>query len=176
MAEQIDTWPISGRTISALRAANYLTLSDLPEFLDDLKAIKGLGAKGLSEIREWCSTKFGRVFKSRPKEKKKVLDNYKASRKVVEHFLGKETNWPKQLKIADALIKKYSEEILLLVTPRQGVFSLAWYNTGYGDAYIRKYIPVKVVQKEEEKEEVDETPCDLEIQFVKKPSIKDLLK
>lgn len=175
MAEEISSWPISQRTIKALKAANYLTLSDLPEFLDDLKAIKGLGSKGVAEVREWCSTEFRRIFKAKPKPKKKVIENYQEAKQVVEHFLGKKTDWPKQLKIADLLIKKYTADILLLVTPLPKVYSLAWYNTDYGDAHIRKYIPVKVVKREEVKEE-DNTPCELDIVVVKKPSIKDLLK
>lgn len=177
MAEQIDSWPISTRTKNALINSNIFSLSDLPEFLDDLKEISGLGAQGVKEIREWCSAKFNRVFKNKPKPKKKVLQDYSGARKIVQHFLGSKTDWAKQLKIADALVAKYGVDTLLLVDPNPKVYSLVWYNTSYGDDYIRKYMPKKIVKKEEEPvEEVDNSPCDLEIEFVKKPSIRDFLK
>lgn len=171
----ISSWPISKRTLTALEKNKILTLDDLPEYLDDLKAIEGLGPKGVLEIREWALTKFKRKFKSRPKEKKKVLKNFKESREVLEHLIPGPKNWPKQLKLADQLVEKYTHELLMKVTPNPKVYSLVWYLAEYGDKYIRQFMIGKVIKEEPKVEEVV-APCELNIQATKPKSLGDFMK
>lgn len=168
-------WPISKRTKTVLEKAGYFKLEDLPVYLDELKAVPGLGPTGVKEIREWCYQKFGLKFKTRPKEKKKVLKNFKDSRLVLEHLLPGPKNWAKQLKIADALVARYGVDLLLKVTPNPKVFSLAWFASDYGDKYIRQFMSATVVKEEKVIEEEVE-PCEF-IPAVEKPkSLKDFLK
>lgn len=176
MADEVKIWPISNRAKNALIKAGIENVSGFDNFfLDDLKNIDGLGATGIREVREWLSSKYGIVLKLKPKEKKKVLKNYKSSQEVVTHLLGKTSDWPRQLKIADSLIEKYGSELLLSVQPQAKVYSLLWYKSDYGDKYIRKFMLSKVVvETPEEKEE--EAPCSLEIVEVKKPNLKSFLK
>lgn len=173
----IKDWPLSKRTLTVLFNAGYKTIDDLKEkTIDDLKELPGLGVKGVTEIREWCRSKFGVTFKPRPKVKKKVLKDFKGSRDVVQHLLKPPFNWANQLKVADQLIAKYGTELLLRVRPKEGIYSLVWYNIECGDKYIRQFMPGEVVQ-EEKKEEVtfDDPPVDFSV-GEKPKSLKDFLK
>lgn len=144
----ISDWPISNRSKKALISNGYLSIDDLKNLLlDDLKDLQGLGAKGVMEIREWCSNKYGVVFKARPKEKRKYLKNAKAAKQVVEHLVPETKDWGGQLRIADRLLEKYPLELLLKVPRNSKIYSLAWYNSDYGDKEIRKYMEKVVVEK-----------------------------
>lgn len=174
----IKDWPISARTKNALIADFYYSIEDLQNLtLDELKKIPKLGDKGVAEIREWCRTKYGVVFKSAPKEKRKFLKNAKDAKQVVEHFLKEPKDWGKQLRIADQLLQKYSLELLLRVPPDDKIYSLAWYNSDYGDKKIRQYMNRVIEQVEEEKPEItfeEESVFDLEVK--KAPSLKGFMK
>lgn len=174
-AEDISSWPISSKVKSLLRRAGVETLSGLPEFLDDLKAIKGLGPKGISEIREWVFQKFKRTFKPRPKVKKKVIRNYKECRLVIDHFLPGPKNWAQQMKLADTLIEKYGHELLLKVTPNPKVFSLKWFISEWGDKYIRQFMSARVIP-DVPVEEPEVEPCEFVPSTSKPLGLKDFLK
>jgi hypothetical protein len=176
---QVARWPISKKSKNCLVGAGYLDLDSIkPLTLDDLKEIKGLGAKSLAEIREWCSSKFGLVFKSRPKVKKKVIKNYKDSKKVVEHLVPETKDWGNQLRIADILIEKYGVELLLKVPRDAKIYSLAWYATDYGDKRIRQYMEKEIIEDvsvEKAKDLVFEEKSVFDIEVQKPKTLKDFL-
>lgn len=175
---EIIDWPLSKRTINSLVSAGYKNIDDLKLLsLDKLKEIKGLGSKAILEIRDYCKLKFDIVFKSEPKKKKKVLSDYVLCKQIVEHFLSGKFNWANQLKVADQLLKKHGIELLLKVRPNKSAYSLVWYNTSYGEAYIKQFIPGEV-QEQEEKEEVkfEEVPIDFSVGIKKPLSLEDFLK
>ncbi len=173
---EINKWPISKRTVTALEKQSILSLDDLPDFLDDLKAIKGLGPNGVKEIREWVFQKFGLKFKTKPKVKKKILQDPKAAKEVVEHLLPPgPKNWGQQLKFADQLIQRYGKELLLKVDKNPKIYSLAWFLADYGADYIRKFMDKKVIL-EPAKVEEPEVPCELNIEGNKPKSLRDFLK
>ena len=176
---QVARWPISNKSKNCLVGAGYLDLDSLKSLtLDDLKGIKGLGSKSLTEIREWCSAKFGLVFKSRPKVKKKVIRNYKDSKKVVEHLVPETKDWGNQLRIADRLVEKYGVELLLKVPRDAKIYSLAWYATDYGDKRIRQYMEKEIIEDvsvETAKELVFEEKSVFDIEVQKPKTLKDFL-
>lgn len=173
--EDISNWPISLKSRSTLQKSGIKELWDLPEFLDDLKAIKGLGPKGVSEIREWVFQKFKRTFKPRPKVKKKVIRNYKECRLVIDHFLPGPKNWGQQMKFADTLVEKYGLELLLKVTPNPKVFSLKWFISEWGDKYIRQFMSARVIP-DVPVEEPEAEPCEFVPSTSKPLGLKDFLK
>lgn len=175
----ISDWPISNKSKNALKANGYLTIDDLRHLLlDDLKGLRGLGSKGVTEIREWCSNKYGVVFKARPKEKRKYLKNAKAAKQVVEHLVPETKDWGGQLRIADKLLEKYPLGLLLKVPRNSKIYSLAWYNSDYGDKEIRKYMEKVVVEKEVERSKeplVFEEKSVFDIETTKPKTLRDFI-
>lgn len=145
--------PISNRVKNALIDSGIFDVETLKEkTLQEIKQTPRLGSSGLIELREFLYTKYKFVFKVEKKEKKKVLKDFSSSKKVVEHFIsGTEIDWPRQLRIADALLKKYSLEFLLSIKPKEGIYSLFWYNSEYGDKYIGQNSPLFLVEEAKEK-------------------------
>lgn len=177
--KNVKNWPISNKSKNCLIIAGFCNLESLKSLtLDDLKEVKGLGAKSLSEIREWCSGKFGLMFKSRPKVKKKIIKNYKESKKVVEHLVPETKDWGNQLRIADRLVEKYGVELLLKVPRDAKIYSLAWYATDYGDRKIRQYMDKVIVENadvEKAQELVFEEVSVFEIEVQKSKTLRDFL-
>lgn len=153
---EINEWPVSKRLINLLVNNGIYSESDIPEFLDDVEKLPGMGAKLLGELREWLFQKYSRKLPRRPKEKKKKLKDFQSSKDIVTYLIGNPEDWGRQLKMADRLVAKYGRDTLLSVTPNSKVYSLAWYLTDFGDKYIRKNLPVTVVKenKQIEKEEI----------------------
>jgi hypothetical protein len=171
---EVKDWPLGARTINALLDAGYTNIDALDgKTIEDLLEIPGLGVKGLTELREWCKTKFKRVFKRRPKAK--VLKDFKSAREIVNHLVPKTKDWARQLKIAEQLIEKYGKDLLLRVKPNEKVWSLLWYNMECGDKYIRGFMAVTEVMVEK-KEEVkfDDPPEDFSTERTK--SLKDFMQ
>lgn len=175
----IKNWPISNKSRNCLIGGGFLDLESLKTLtLDDLKEVKGLGPKSLTEIREWCSSKFGLVFKSRPKAKKKIIKNYKDAKLVVEHLVPDTKDWGNQIRIADRLIEKYGVELLLRVPKDAKIYSLAWYAADYGDKKIRQYMEKEIVENvnsEKAQELVFGKESVFEIEVQKPKTLKDFL-
>lgn len=180
---EIIDWPISNRVKSALLKQN-LDLEKLKELtLDDLKELEGLGSKGISEVRDYCYSKFGITFKRRKVEKKKKVEDFSAAKQVVEHFLSQQIKekkfieWSKQILAANKLLQKNPLSTLLSVKPNPKIYSLVWYLQDYGQKYINENLPVTIVVEEklEKIEEITNTEP-LEMVQQKPKSLKDFLK
>lgn len=181
---EIDSWPISNRTKNIL-VKNNLTLESISGlYLEDLKALKGLGSTGIIEIRDYLYSKHKIVFKSKPKEKKKKVEDHTAAKEVVGHLLAaidsKTIDWPRQILAANQLLKKNSLEVILSVKPKPGIYSIVWYLADYGQRYISENIPVKIVvdtTKQDNKiEEVYSPDEELELSIDRPKSLRDFLK
>lgn len=170
----VSEWPISTRVKNKLIAAGIYNQIQLPEFLDELKKIKGLGPGGVTEVREWARDKWNLTFKTR-KKVRKYLKDFGAAKRILEHLIEKPQGWGKQLRLAQMLLEKYGEETLLRVAPNPKVYSLNWFLGDWGDKYIRQYMSAVVVPVK--KEEVVEEYIENEFDRVEKPkSLKDFLK
>ena len=152
MDDGINDLPISNRTKNCLIKNNCNTCSDLMNLtLGQLKLTKGLGASGITEIRDILFGRYKFTFKAEKKEKKKKIANFEGARKIVSHLLDKEKvaiNWAMQLPIADKLIQIYSVEDLLSVKPLDGVYSLKYYLAWKGKEHLDKNIIKKVSKVE----------------------------
>lgn len=177
--EEVKNWPISNKSKNCLIKNEYSSLESLKSItLEDLKEIKGLGSKSISEIREWCSSKFNLVFKPRPKQKRRLLKNYKDCKTVVEHLVPDTKDWGGQLRIADRLIEKYGLELLLRIPRDSKIYSLAWYATDYGDKKIRQYMDKVITDNptmEKSQELIFEKESVFNIEVQKPRSLKDFL-
>ncbi len=154
----VKDFPLPHRIKSCLIDNGFIELDDIKTLsLDQLKDIDGLGQKGISELRDYLYSKYKIVIKRTAKEKKKRLDNSNDAKAVVIHLLGDNVNdWGRQLIAANQLIKLFGVNLLKLVKPNPSVYSLIWYLQPYGQDYIKKFIPVTIVEeKSESKESVE---------------------
>lgn len=181
----VSDFPISNRTKNAFIAEGYYSEEDFRDkFVEDLKEVDGVGAKGIIEIRDYLKDKFNITFKHKPKPKK--INNPKECGSIVKHLLGHKSfiAWPKEMLTAKALLTKYGYDILLKVAPNYKASSLSFYLCEDGQKYIRHYLPsieqnppISSVQTIEEValEQIEEVKLDPSI-FVSAPkSIKDFL-
>lgn len=175
----ISEFPISNRTKNVLIQNGFLSEKDLSDkFLEDLKSLEGMGAKGLVEIREYLHGKFGIVLKHKPKPKK--VSNPKDARAVVLHFLGHRPNifWPKEMLTANKLLAIFDLKTLQNVVPSEKAYSLLYYLCEDGRKYIRTYLPsIKNSEENIEKpvEVLEEVQLDLDLSVKKPKSLKDFL-
>ncbi len=171
----VRDFPIPARVKNALIDAGWVTVDDLRQLsLDDLKVLDGVGAKGLTELREYVYGKYKIVFKKKPKPKK--TQDFKGAQAVVQHLLGNNVeDWGRQIRAADQLIKKYSVATLLLVKPKEKVYSLVWYlGEPYGHDYISRFIPGRVIT-EEKKEEEECAPVEFKGEVGRPKTLKEFL-
>jgi hypothetical protein len=175
----ISAFPISNRTKNILLNNGFLTEKDLEgKFLEDIKSLEGMGAKGLVEIRDYLYGKFGILLKNKPKPKK--ISNPKEARSVILHFIGNQNNiyWPKEMMNANKLLALFDYKILLTVVPNDKVRTLAYYLCEDGRKYIRMYLPsIKIESKKEEEspEITEDVQLNLDFSSKKPKSIKDFL-
>lgn len=183
----VSDFPISNRTKNSFIGAGYYSEEDFKDkFVEDLKSIDGIGAKGITEIRDYLKDKFNITFKHKPKPKK--IENPKECGSLVKHLLGHKTYiaWPKEMLTAKALIAKYGYDVLSKVTPNYKASSLSFYLCEDGQKYIRKYLPTVVenvndssvqlvAEVGKEPEQIEEIELDPSIFAARPKSIKDFL-
>jgi hypothetical protein len=173
---EINEWPVSNRLINILVNNGIYKESDIPEYLEDVQQIPGMGPKTLCELREWLYQKYSRKLTKKPQVKKKKVKDFQSSREVVSHLIGNPEDWGRQIKMADSLVAKYGRETLLKMEPNPKVYSLAWYLTDFGDKYIRKNLPVTVVKEETKVEEIEILEEPASFSDSRPLTLKDFLK
>lgn len=176
---EIANWPVSKRLINTLLRGGYYNEKDIPEYIDDIENIPGMGPGNLSELREWLFQKYNRRLPRKPRPKKRKLESYDSAKEILTHLIKdvKSEDFGRQLRMADSLLKKYNKEILLSTPPKPGIYSLSWYLADYGDKYIRSHMPAVVITEEKIKQEevILDEPAELEVTSAPK-SLKDFLK
>ena len=144
----VEDFPLSNRTKNVLVSSGFSSESDFEgKFLEDIRSLKGLGEKGLLEIREYLYTKFRIVLKPKPKDKR--VKDAKQAKSVINHLVGsyKKIIWAKEMLAANRLIDMYSYDVLMKVKPPKNVWSLTYYFTFEGKNLIRQFLPTISVEK-----------------------------
>lgn len=141
-------------TQNRLIAAGFRSEEDfIDKNEEEIKAC-GVGPKGLYDLKTFLKYEFKIKIEKAPK--KKVLDNSGDCKKLVEHFLSKDISWPRELRSANDLLKRYPLEFLLKIPPPPKIYSLGYFFQDFGVKYLQDNAPVKLVREEKVEEVVEE--------------------
>jgi hypothetical protein len=100
------------------------------------------------------------------------------SQKLVKAFLfdSKNCSWPKEIKIANKLIKEYGFDFLIFLEGRQKMPSLCWFLTDDGKLFLKDVKKYNSMSFGSPKIELSETPVAPAVEIIKKPnSVKEFL-
>ncbi len=141
-------------TQNRLIAAGFQTEQDFINKNEEEIKICGVGPKGLYDLKTFLKYEFKIKIEKAPK--KKILDNSEDCKKVVEHFLNGEINWPKELRSANSLLREYPLDFLLKIPPPPKIYSLGYFFQDFGRDWIIKNAPIKLVKGQKEEKVVEE--------------------
>ena len=100
------------------------------------------------------------------------------AQKLVKAFLfdSKTCSWPKEIKIANKLIKDYGFDFLIFLEGRQKMPSLCWFLTDDGKLFLKDVKKYNSMSFGSQKIELSESPIAPAVEIIKKPnSVKEFL-
>jgi len=100
------------------------------------------------------------------------------AQKLVKAFLfdSKVCSWPKEIKIANSLIREHGFEFLIFLEGRQKMPSLCWFLTDNGKLFLKHVKKYNSMSFEPQKIELTQEPVAPTVEVVKRPSsVKDFL-
>jgi hypothetical protein len=100
------------------------------------------------------------------------------AQKLVKAFLfdSKNCSWPKEIKIANKLIKDHGFDFLIFLEGRQKMPSLCWFLTDDGKQFLKDVKKYNSMSFEPQKIELAESPIAPVVEIIKKPnSVKEFL-
>lgn len=150
----IGNFPISKRTINLLQSAQINTSADFSNFtLQDIKALDGLGAVLLTELRLFLR-EAGIKLKKGPVKEKKLPKWDPETKEIMLHVLdGQVSNYAIEHQKCGQLIERYGKETVrnMKIPERIQPPTFRYFFTGgmiasWCDEFFRKFAPVRLIE------------------------------
>lgn len=152
----IEIFPISGRTITALKKAGITKASDFQNYsATDLKKIEGLGPVLLLELKDYLKGAKIKLKKREPAAKKERKWDPRAREVALMIQKGQIQNYAQDCKMAGMLIQKFGWEWCMRVElpphiqpPTLRYFFSGGQIAGWVEDYFGRFAVMKLVEEE----------------------------
>lgn len=152
----IEDFPISGKTKTALTKAGLKKASDFAEYsAADLKKIEGIGPVLLLELKDYLKGAKIKLKKREPAAKKAPKYSPETKEIMLNLLQGQVMNYGMDMKYTGLLIEKYGAETVRnaslpphIQPPRLNYFFTGGRIAAWCDSYFAKFAPIRLVEEE----------------------------